>query len=57
MRYCIQCHRLLMMDELRHHLGGKCFDCFWPAPPSDVGPLTHESEAEYWRSDEAMKHD
>lgn len=58
MRYCLQCHRLLEMDELRHQLGGKCFDCFWPAPStSDARLPTHETEADYWRSDGAMEND
>lgn len=57
MRYCVQCQRRLTMEELTWQTGGKCFGCFWPEPKSDTRAQTHESEAEYWRSDEAMKHD
>lgn len=55
MRYCTECQRLLTMDELIHQLGGKCFDCFYPSPATERAPGTHEDEARYWRSDEAME--
>lgn len=55
MRYCTECQRLLTMDELRHELGGKCFDCFWLAPSSGI--RAQANEADYWRSDEAMEND
>jgi hypothetical protein len=53
----VECQRLLTMEELIHQTGGKCFDCFWPAPSEGKRLLTPEDNARYWLSDEAMKHD
>ena len=54
MRYCVQCHRRMTMEELIHQTGGTCFDCFWPLPSNINAP---ETPGEVWRSDEAMRDD